>query len=64
MCEFAAKCKNEAEFVVIHKAVGKRPEFKRDACKACASRIGSKSPDGPLIDDPGMESVFFKLEKI
>ena len=64
MCEFSAKCKAEATYNVIHKAVGARESFTRTACDKCASMIGKGGPGGALIDQPGMESNFYKLEKI
>lgn len=39
-CNLARKCKNTAEFNVIHKAVGAMPERHVNACAKCAGRVG------------------------
>lgn len=61
MCDFYASCKAPSEFIVINKAVGKRPEFRVNACFGCASRIGSKTPEGPLINSLTRECSFYKI---
>lgn len=62
MCQLAAKCKNPATLVVVHKAVGAMAERRVDTCRQCAARIGAGSPAGALIDQPGRESRFYKIE--
>lgn len=66
-CQLYVSCKGHAEFNVIHKAVGKTPARTVPACAKCASRIGiGEIPvsSKKLIDQPGMESRFYKIERI
>lgn len=63
MCDFAKGCKSDATFVVIHKAAGAMKERHVDACRSCASKIGQRSPEGPIIDSPDMDSTFYRLVK-
>lgn len=60
-CELGAGCKNSAYFHVEHK-FGERKTV--NACYACASKIGAKTEDGPLINLPGGESGFYKISKM
>lgn len=61
MCKLAAKCKKPAAYIVVHKAVGAMEERRIEACETCAGRIGNMGR-GRLIDAPGRESRFYKIE--
>ena len=63
-CTFASRCKSEAAYTVIHKAVGARKEYECAACEKHAAMIGKESSEGALIKKPGMESEFYKIVKI
>lgn len=64
MCQLYGNCKKAPAYKVIHKAVGARAAYVKEACADCASKIGMHSPQGALINQSGMESAFYKLEKL
>lgn len=64
MCDFAINCKNPAAFVVIQKAFMQKPERRINACLQCASRIGSLTSAGPVIELPSRETRFYKIEEL
>ena len=64
MCNFSANCKNEAKYTVIHKAVAAMPERQVNACPKCASMIGKRSPQGPVINTAGRENAFYKIVQL
>lgn len=64
MCDLAHGCTEKPEYNVIHKALGARPEYAVLACEGCARKVGSLSPEGPVIGLPGMDGKFYKIEPI
>lgn len=64
MCDFSAKCKNEAEFNVIHKAVGAMLERTVAACHTCAAKIGKLAPGGPVLNTESRENAYYRVEAL
>ena len=60
---FYTGCKNEATHTLTSKAIGKREAFDNPCCKQCAAKVGAAT-GSPLIDQPNMESAFYKLTEL
>jgi hypothetical protein len=63
MCQLTANCKSADAYVIVHKAAGKCAEYRRNACEKCARKIG-RLTGTPLIDMPGRESTYYRLESL
>lgn len=63
-CALYIGCKNPAVYRVTVKAVAAQPAREVLACLACAARIGSRSPEGPVVDRPGMETRFYAIRPL
>ena len=62
MCNYTRNCNRACTHRIVRKAAGTRPELATHACQSCATRIGSASPDGPVINQPGSESTYYRIE--
>jgi len=60
-CRLYQGCRGAAVFNVIHKMVGQRFPQNIPACHACASKVGSKSEGGAVINRPDRENTFYKI---
>lgn len=61
LCNLTARCTNESTCTVIHKPWHKRRQRSVRSCIECASKIGSLTKDGPLVNRPTMENTFYKI---
>lgn len=64
MCNYTRNCERACTHVIVRKHDGTRPRLATEACQSCAARIGSASPDGPVIHMPGSESRYYRIEAL
>lgn len=62
MCNYTRNCDRADTHTIVRKATATRVPLATGACQSCATRIGSASPQGSVINQPNSESKYYRIE--